>query len=82
MSMSFMRTWNRSKFVLADNSSIAFGKHWESMPHLYGVIERDIRAARLRKFRHVVYYVVFQDRVEVLAVLHGARDPSVWRGRR
>jgi toxin ParE1/3/4 len=51
------------------------------MPRLYGVVWRDVRAARLRKFRHIVYYVVFADRVEVLAVLHGARNPSTWQSR-
>ncbi len=53
----------------------------ESMPELYGVIREDVRAARLKKFRYVVYYVVFADRVEVLAVLHGSRDSSAWQSR-
>ena len=53
----------------------------EAMPELYGVVWQDVRAARLRQFRHVVYYVVFTDRVEVLAVMHGSRDPSAWQSR-
>ena len=53
----------------------------ELMPQMYGVVWQDVRAARLRRFRHVVYYVAFADRVEVLAVLHGARDASVWQSR-
>jgi len=53
----------------------------EAMPEMYGLVWQDVRAARLRKFRHVVYYVVFADRVEVLAVLHGARDASAWQSR-
>jgi plasmid stabilization system protein ParE len=53
----------------------------EAMPELYGVVWQDVRAARLRKFRHVVYYVVFDDRVEVLAVLHGSREASAWQSR-
>lgn len=53
----------------------------EAMPELYGVVWQDVRAARLRRFRHVVYYVVFADRVEVLAMIHGARDASVWQRR-
>jgi len=53
----------------------------ELTPELSGVIWRDVRAARLRRFRHVVYYVVFADRVEVLAVMHGARDAAAWRSR-
>ena len=53
----------------------------ESMPELHGVTWQDVRAARLKQFRHVVYYVVFAERIEVLAILHGARDHSVWKSR-
>src|SRR5205823_13957312 len=53
----------------------------ESMPEMYGTVWQDVRAARLKKFRHVVYYVVLVDRVEVLAVLHGGRDASAWQSR-
>ena len=53
----------------------------ESMPEMYGIIWQDVRVARLRQFRHIIYYVVFQDRVEVLAVIHGSRDSSVWQSR-
>lgn len=53
----------------------------DAMPEMYGLIWQDVRAARLRKFRHVAYYVVFPDRVEVLAVLHGARDAAAWQSR-
>jgi toxin ParE1/3/4 len=53
----------------------------EWMPEMYGLVWQDVRAARLRKFRHLVYYVVFADRVEVLAVMHGARDGSAWQSR-
>jgi plasmid stabilization system protein ParE len=53
----------------------------EQMPGLYGVVWQDVRAARLRRFKHVVYYVVFSDRVEIIAVLHGSRDASAWRSR-
>lgn len=51
------------------------------MPELHAVVWHDVRAVRLKKFRHVVYYVVFTDRVEVLAVLHGARDVYSWQTR-
>lgn len=52
-----------------------------TMPHLYGVAWRNVRAARLRQFTYVVYYRVHDDRVEVLAVMHGSRDASAWQGR-
>jgi plasmid stabilization system protein ParE len=55
--------------------------HIGAMPELYGVAWRNVRAARLRQFTYVVYYRIHDDRVEVLAILHGARDASAWRRR-
>ncbi len=51
------------------------------MPEMYGVVWRNVRAARMRRFTYVVYYRVHDDRVEVLAVTHGSRNPSVWQSR-
>jgi toxin ParE1/3/4 len=53
----------------------------ETMPELYGKVWEDVRAARLKQFRYIVYFIVLADRVEVLAVLHSARDPSSWQSR-
>ncbi len=53
----------------------------EKMPELYGKVWQDVRATRLKQFRYIVYFIVLADRVEVLAVLHGARDPSSWQSR-
>jgi plasmid stabilization system protein ParE len=51
------------------------------MPEMYGVVWRNVRAARLRQFTHVVYYRILDDRTEVLAVAHGHRDSASWRSR-
>ena len=53
----------------------------EAMPELYAPVWGMARAARVRNFRHIVYYVVLSDRVEVIAVIHGSRDSSVWKSR-
>ena len=53
----------------------------EEMPELHGKVWEDVRAARLKQFRYSVYFIVLADRVEVLAVLHSARDPSSWQSR-
>ena len=53
----------------------------EKMPELHGKVWEDVRAARLKQFRYVVYFIVLADRVEVLALLHSARDPSAWQSR-
>jgi hypothetical protein len=54
----------------------------EWMPDIYGLIWQDVHAARLKRFRHVILYVVFSDRIEVLAVYHGARNSGDWQSRR
>jgi toxin ParE1/3/4 len=53
----------------------------ETMPEMYAEVWGTVRAARLRRFRHVVYYVILADRVEVIAVMHGLRDSSAWKSR-
>ena len=53
----------------------------EKMPELHGKVWEDVRAARLKQFRYIVYFIVLEDRIEVLAVLYGARDPSAWQSR-
>ena len=53
----------------------------EAMPEMYAEVWGTVRANRLRRFRHVVYYVVLADRVEVIAVMHGSRDSSAWQSR-
>ena len=51
------------------------------MPEIHGIVWRNVRAARLRRFTHVVYYRVHEDRLEVLAVVQGNRDAAVWQSR-
>jgi toxin ParE1/3/4 len=50
-------------------------------PELYGVVWRNVRAARLKQFTYVVYYRVLADRVEALAVMHGSRNAPLWKSR-
>jgi plasmid stabilization system protein ParE len=54
---------------------VAFG------PESYGKGDRGVRAARLHRFPYVVYFRFTGKAVEVVAVLYGGRDSSVWRGR-
>jgi plasmid stabilization system protein ParE len=42
---------------------------------------RDVRRALVKRFPYSVFYRVYNDRVEVLAVFHNRRDPSVWQSR-
>lgn len=54
----------------------------EETPRLYPAIHLDIRRAPLDRFPYGVYYTLMQDEIHVLAVVHDARHPSVWRRRR
>jgi plasmid stabilization system protein ParE len=53
----------------------------ESMPRMYPVAHRDVRRGKLRTFPYLIYYRVLPERIEVIAVLHGSRDPRIWRER-
>ena len=50
-------------------------------PEQHQIIEQDIRHSRLRRFPYAVYYRILTNRVEVIAVHHGSRDPDRWRSR-
>jgi plasmid stabilization system protein ParE len=53
----------------------------EAMPLLYAMVFRDVRRGKLRTFPYLIYYRVLSDRIEVIAVLHGNRDPKLWQER-
>lgn len=50
-------------------------------PELYPPEYRGVRRVGLRRFPYVVYYRIRGSAVEVLAVLHGGRNPRKWRSR-
>jgi plasmid stabilization system protein ParE len=53
----------------------------QRMPRMYAMVFRDVRRAKIRRFPYLIYYRVQQDRIEVIAVLHGSRDPRLWQQR-
>lgn len=50
-------------------------------PELFGVVLGNVRRGKLRRFPYVVYYRVLANWVEVIAVLHGSRNPREWQDR-
>ena len=50
-------------------------------PEMYATAIKEVRRGKLRRFPYVVYYRILTDRVEVLGVLHGKRDPREWQSR-
>jgi len=53
----------------------------QDMPRMYVVALENVRRAKLRTFPYLLYYRVLEDRVEILGVLHGSRQPNVWQER-
>ena len=53
----------------------------KSIPRMYQEVLPSVRRGKLRRFPYLVYYRVLADRFEILAVLHGSRDPKLWRDR-
>ena len=51
------------------------------MPEMHRVIWNGVRATLVRKFKYLVYYRVHKDFVQIIAVLHGSRDESIWKQR-
>ncbi len=50
-------------------------------PEVHPVISHGVRRALIRRFPYKVFYRVHADRVEILAVHHGRRDPKAWQDR-
>ena len=48
---------------------------------LYAKILHDARRAPVRRFPYSVFYKVEPERVVVISVFHGRRDPKVWQER-
>ena len=50
-------------------------------PELHAIVFGDVRRAGVRRFPYSVYYTIEANRITVIAVLHGNRDPRVWQSR-
>ena len=51
-------------------------------PLSYAVAHGDIRQVPVGRFPYCVYSRALASRIIVVGVVHNARDPSVWQGRR
>lgn len=48
-------------------------------PARFPVIYSDVRRALLRRFPYGIFFVLENEQISVLAVMHTARDPAKWR---
>lgn len=47
----------------------------------YGFVRRDIRAKATPRFPFGIDYRILGDQVEIIAIMHGHRNPRRWRRR-
>lgn len=50
-------------------------------PKMHAVVLGDVRKAVVRKYSYCVYYRAETERIEVIAVFHTSRNPSMWQDR-
>jgi plasmid stabilization system protein ParE len=50
-------------------------------PTLHAILYRDLRRVLTRRFPYAVYYRVEANRIVIVAVFHGSRNPKHWRRR-
>jgi toxin ParE1/3/4 len=53
----------------------------QANPEGWAVLYRKIRACTMQRFPYVIYYRMLSDRINIIAVQHGHRDPRAWRRR-
>lgn len=53
----------------------------EENPQLHAQVYQNLRRAFVRRFPYGVFYVPRTEGLVVVAVLHTARDPGLWRAR-
>ena len=47
----------------------------------YPEIDEDVRRCMVRKFPHAVLYLIEQDYILIIAVMHCSREPNYWKNR-
>lgn len=50
-------------------------------PYLYPIVHRNTRRTLIRRFPFAIYYLIEQDSLVVVAVMHGSRHPKRWQQR-
>ena len=50
-------------------------------PSMFPVVHKNSRRALIHKFPFGVHYVIADETIVVLAVMHGSRDPKRWKSR-
>ncbi|MBY0526517.1 MAG: type II toxin-antitoxin system RelE/ParE family toxin [Gemmataceae bacterium] len=52
-----------------------------ALPKLHQVVFKDVRRAPVVDFEYGVYYRVLPNRIVVIGIVHGRRNPEIWKKR-
>jgi plasmid stabilization system protein ParE len=50
-------------------------------PNQYKTVHKNVRRALVRRFPYGIYYIVIENTVSVIAVIHARRNPDHWQSR-
>jgi len=53
----------------------------QGRPERYPVIYRDLRRRLVERFPYAVYYRIYPGIVFIVAVMHGKKNPRIWKAR-
>jgi toxin ParE1/3/4 len=67
-----------SDFLLSIDAALS---SIQRTPEMYRILYKNVRRALVRRFPYGILYVVEEDRIVVLGILHARRDPMTWQDR-
>ncbi|MDL1975564.1 MAG: type II toxin-antitoxin system RelE/ParE family toxin [Deltaproteobacteria bacterium] len=50
-------------------------------PKLYPTVHKEIRRALIRRFPYGIFYFIEKNKIVVVGVFHGSRNPKHWKNR-
>ena len=67
-----------SEFLLSIDAALS---SIQRTPKMYPFVYKNVRRALIRRFPYGIFYVIEEDRIVVLGILHARRDPKTWQDR-
>jgi toxin ParE1/3/4 len=67
-----------SDFLLSIDASLS---SIQRTPEMSPIVYKNVRRGLVRRFPYGIFYVVEEDRIVILGILHARRDPKTWQDR-
>jgi toxin ParE1/3/4 len=78
------RWYENQREGLGADFSLCFEESLEKVrrnPQIYPLVHKAVRRGLMRRFPYGLFYVVEEETVVVIGVLHARRDPTSWQSR-